>query len=232
MILDQLDRTLDRALVPRDHDLRRIIVIGDGTDFALGRRIGQRLRLFHIRAQQSRHRSDSHRHSRLHGLTAQLQQPRRGRQIKSTGGTESRVFAETVTGHELRLVRQPDPAFLFQHAQRCNCIGHDRGLGIFRKSQLIFRAFGHQAEKLLPQRIVDFFENLPGNHAGIGQRLAHADRLATLPRKNECAHLCSPIVSQPRLETGAPVRKPVKRVDSKSIESQPLPTDGRDAKRS
>ena len=86
------------------------------------------------------------------------------------------------------LFRQAQAAFLFKDAQGRNGIGHDGRLGIFGERQLIFRAFGHQAEQRLAQRLIDFLKHLPRNGTGIGQRLAHADGLAALTRKNKCAH--------------------------------------------
>ena len=41
--------------------------------------------------------------------------------------------------------------------------------------------------QLLRQRVVDFLEDFARGRERIGQRLAHADGLAALPRKNECA---------------------------------------------
>ena len=47
----------------------------------------------------------------------------------------------------------------------------------------------HQPEQILAERLVDFVEHVAGGPAGLGERGAHADRLAALPRKKECAHL-------------------------------------------
>ncbi len=43
-------------------------------------------------------------------------------------------------------------------------------------------------EQALRERVVDFLENLASGNERIGERLAHADRLATLSRKDECTH--------------------------------------------
>src|SRR3546814_8812157 len=45
--------------VARDHDLRRIIVVGDGADFALGRGVCELLRGVDVGAEQRRHRADA-----------------------------------------------------------------------------------------------------------------------------------------------------------------------------
>ena len=77
----------------------------------------------------------------------------------------------------------------FHHPKSRDCIGHDRGLGIFRQGQLVERSLTHQLEQILLQRVIDFLENFPGGAAGLGERLAHADCLAPLPRKNKCTHM-------------------------------------------
>jgi hypothetical protein len=40
----------------------------------------------------------------------------------------------------------------------------------------------------LAQRLVDFAEDFARDGTGVGQRLAHAHRLAALARKDECPH--------------------------------------------
>ena len=39
----------------------------------------------------------------------------------------------------------------------------------------------------MPQRVVDLIEDRAGLRKGLGERLAHADRLAALSGKDECA---------------------------------------------
>ena len=41
-----------------------------------------------------------------------------------------------------------------------------------------------------PSASIDLFEHIARGAARLGERGAHADRLAALPRKKECAHLC------------------------------------------
>ena len=55
--------------------------------------------------------------------------------------------------------------------------------------QLLLRPFAHQPEEVLAERLVDLVEHVARGAAGLGQRGAHADRLAALSRKKECAHL-------------------------------------------
>ena len=67
---------------------------------------------------------------------------------------------------------------------------HDRGLGVFGEGQIAFRAFPHQPRQLLRQRVIDFLEDFARRRERIGQGLAHADGLAALSGKNECASHC------------------------------------------
>ena len=80
--LGHFDRAVDRALVAGDHDLRRVVVVGDRADLALGRRLGDLLRQGEIGAEQRRHRALPHRHRLLHRLPAQLQQLGRRRKVE------------------------------------------------------------------------------------------------------------------------------------------------------
>ena len=76
-ILGERNGTLDRTLVARQHDLPRVVVVGDLAHFAIGRGLCQGNRLLDIGAQQRAHRALPHGHRRLHRLSAQLEQPRR-----------------------------------------------------------------------------------------------------------------------------------------------------------
>ena len=64
---------------------------------------------------------------------------------------------------------------------------HDRGLRVFGEHEIALRPFPHQPREFLRQRVVDFLEHFARGRERIGQRLAHADRLAALSGKNECA---------------------------------------------
>ena len=98
----------------------------------------------------------------------------------------------------MRLFGEFHSTLHFQNTQGRDGIGHDRGLGIFGQRQVGLRPAAHQPEQALPQRVVDFLKHLARNRARLGQRLAHADSLAALPRKDECPHVRSlmhPVVS-------------------------------------
>ena len=59
------------------------------------------------------------------------------------------------------------------------------------------------ARELLRQRRVDLVEDRAGLRKGLGKRLAHADRLAALPRKHECPrHVMPPRRSGARRKAG------------------------------
>ena len=188
MFLDQRDGALDRALVAREHDLAGIVVVGDGADFTLCRSIGQRLRLVDVGAEQRRHGADADGHGGLHRLPAQLQQARGVGQAESPGGAERGIFAKAVAGDEIALVGQADAAFLLEHAQHRDGIGHDRRLGVFGQRQLILWPFAHDRRELLAERVVDFLEHLARGGAGFGEFGTHADFLAALTGKYEGTH--------------------------------------------
>ncbi len=184
----QRHRTLDRALVAREHDLPGGIVIGDGANLALGRLLGNRLRLIERGAEQRRHRTDADGHRRLHRPPAQLQQPRRGRQIERAGGTKGGILPQRMASDERGMIGQLHPALALQHAQRGNRVGHDCGLGIFGQRQVRLRPFGHKPEQILADRFIDFLKHVARGGAGGGEIGPHAHRLAALAGKNERAH--------------------------------------------
>jgi hypothetical protein len=129
--------------VAGQYDLPRIVVIGDGADITFSGRIGQRLSLGDIGAEQRAHRAHAHRDRRLHRLPAQFQQPRRIGQRERTRRAQRGVFAQAVPGDEIGLTGQRNAAFLFQHPQHRDRIGHDRRLSVFGQGQGIVRPFGH-----------------------------------------------------------------------------------------
>ena len=188
MVLHQRHRTLDRAAMAGNHDLRGVIVVGDGADFALRSRISQCLCLFDVRAQQRSHRTFAHRHGGLHRLTAQLEQARGGGDVERLDRTESAIFAQRMARDIVALVADRKAAFLLHHAQRGDGVGHDRGLSILRQGQVAVRPFHHDAEQMLRQGVIDLLKQRLRRRAGVRQSLAHAHRLAALPRKKKCPH--------------------------------------------
>ena len=60
-----------------------------------------------------------------------------------------------------------------------------RRLRVLGQHQLAFRPLEHQPRKMLRQRLVDFLEEVARRREGLGERLAHAGRLRSLPGKNK-----------------------------------------------
>jgi hypothetical protein len=188
-ILGHFDCAVDRTLVPGKHDLARVVVIGDGAHFALSRGVGDLLRKLEIGAEQRRHCSDAHRHRCLHRLPAKLEQLGRRREVERTRGAQRRIFAEAVPRDELRGLGEIHPAFARQCGEHCQRIGHYRRLRILGQPKLVVGAVLHQPEQVLPERLVDLFEDVARRAARVAQGSAHADRLAALTGKKECAHV-------------------------------------------
>jgi len=170
--------------VARDHDLTGIVVVGDRADFALRGRFDHGLGDGEVGAEQGRHRPLADRHRRLHRLAALLQQTRGGGEIEGAGRAQRGIFAQRMTGDEICLGGELDT----RGAQCRHRIGHDRRLGVLGQHQLFGRALTHQPRQILAQRLVRLLEDGACLPARPGQRRAHADRLAPLPREDECAH--------------------------------------------
>ena len=92
-----------------------------------------------------------------------------------------------MTGHECCRLRQTEFALLIQHADDRHADGHQGRLRVFGELQIVRRSFEHQTRQILTERVVGFLKNLFGFGEGGGQRLAHADGLASLARKEEGA---------------------------------------------
>ena len=89
-----------------------------------------------------------------------------------------------MAGDEMRRIDELNT----QGTQDCNRVCHDRRLRIFGELELFFGSVAHEPKQALPKRLVDLIEHIAGGTARASQRHAHADRLAALSRKNECAH--------------------------------------------
>ena len=88
-------------------------------------------------------------------------------------------------------------------------MGHDRRLRILGELELLVGTFAHQPEQVLAERLVDLVEHVLRGPARIGERRAHADGLASLSGKNECAHRlpCSVMNRGGRLGRGGTIAK-------------------------
>ena len=78
------------------------------------------------------------------------------------------------------------PGFALKHAHGGERDRHQRGLRILGQRQPVGRAVPHDGGELLAQRFIDFVEHVAGGGKIVRKRLAHADGLAALARKNKC----------------------------------------------
>ena len=181
------DRALDGGLVAGDHDLGAAIVVRRVADLALRRLAGDLERGLVFEAEQGRHRPLPHRNRLLHGVAADAQQPRRIGDREAAGGGERRIFAERMAGDEGGVALQVEAGLGLQHAHGRQADGHEGRLGVRGEGELLGRPLPDEARQLLRQGRVHLVEDGPGLRKGLGQRLAHADGLAALARKDECA---------------------------------------------
>ena len=98
-------------------------------------------------AQQRRHRALPDRHGRLHGLAADLQQPRGIGDAERAGRGKRGIFAERVAGDELDLVGEAEALLRLEHAHHRQRDGHQRGLRILGQRQGLERALEHDARR-------------------------------------------------------------------------------------
>jgi hypothetical protein len=89
-----------------------------------------------------------------------------------------------MAGNELCIARQDHTGLRLQHAHGSERRSDQSRLGIFGQRQGFGRPLPHHRTELVAQRIVHFLEDASSNREGLRQSLAHADRLAALPRKH------------------------------------------------
>ena len=94
-----------------------------------------------------------------------------------------------------------DAGFGLEHAHRRQRHRHQRRLRILGQRHAFGRAFPHDGRELVAERRVDLVEDGARRGEGLGQRLAHADRLAALPRKHECDRHPHPFAPDVRPKT-------------------------------
>ena len=110
--LADLGHAVERQLVAGQHDLRRLVVVGDLADVAL-RGASATLRAgVDADAEQRRHGTLADGNGRLHGLAAQFQQPRRVGEREGAGRGKRRIFAQRMAGDELDLILELKPCSL------------------------------------------------------------------------------------------------------------------------
>ena len=192
--LCQFARTFHRRLGAGNHHLTRRVVVGHDTDrvFLVVRRLFHRLacgvfRQFDGCAQKRAHRADADRHRLLHGMATNAQEPCCVRHAERARRTKRGVLTQRMSGHDTGMTGDIESAFLAQDRDGRHRGRHDGRLRIFREQELIIRSLPHQAGEILLQGFVHFLEQFAGGGERLSQRLAHADGLASLAGKDECA---------------------------------------------
>ena len=177
------DRALDRGFRSGDHDLPRRINVRHRDHVALGRRIANRLHLFHRRPDQRRHSARADRHGFLHESSALMNDRRCFRRRQSADAHDRAVFAEGVAGDEVA----SGGAALFEH--RVNRSRHRENcrLRVLRQLQLILGTIEAEVRDRVAERGVDVIEHAPRRRKRLGDIAPHAGVLAPLPGKNECS---------------------------------------------
>ena len=181
----QRDRALDGLAMPADDDLSRAVVVRDGADLAVGRRLGDLARGLDVEAEQRRHRPDADRHRLLHRLAAALDEPGGIADRQRARRRQRRILAERMTGDIGGVTPDVEAAVAFEHADDREARRQQRRLRVLGQHQLAFRTLEHQPRQMLRQRVVDFVEQIARRREGLGERLAHAGRLRSLSGKDE-----------------------------------------------
>ena len=138
---------VDGALGAGDHRLRRLVVVGELAHLALRRLRGELLADLLADAQQRRHRTLPDRHGRLHGLTADLQQPRGIGHAERARCGERGIFAQRMTGDVFDLVGAGESPSRFEHPHHRQRHGHQRRLGILGQRQRLERTLEHDLRR-------------------------------------------------------------------------------------
>ena len=90
-----------------------------------------------------------------------------------------------MAGDELRVADKIHPGLGLEHTHRGERHRHQCRLRVLGESDFLGGALPHDRAELVGERRVDLLEHRAGAGEGRGQRLAHADRLAALPREHE-----------------------------------------------
>ena len=185
MLRRERHRALHRRRGTTHHDLAGRVVVADDADLALGRRLGDRLGLREIGAEQRGHGAGTHRHRLLHGFAPQAQQARRIAQRQAARGGERRVLTQRMAGDEGRAIGQPPCALVLERANYRNRDRHERGLRVPRQREFALLAREHEPRERLAERLVHLLKHGAGSRKGIVQVLAHADLLRTLSGEDD-----------------------------------------------
>src|SRR5690348_8464006 len=90
-----------------------------------------------------------------------------------------------MAGDKGRIARKIQSGLRFQHTYNRKRYGHESGLRVFGERKRFGRPFENRGTKLTAKCGIHFLEYEPRRREIRGQRLAHSDSLAALPRKNE-----------------------------------------------
>jgi hypothetical protein len=193
--LAEFGHAVERHFVAGQHDLRRLVVVGDLADVALGSSFGHLAGGIDADAEQRRHGALADGNRRLHRLAAQLEKPGGVGERESAGRGKRRVFAERMAGDELHLIFQRKAVLRFEHPHHRHRHGHQSRLGVLGQREGLFRTLPHDLRQVLPERGIDLIEHLAGGGIVLRQLAAHADVLAALPGKYKCdSHACGALV--------------------------------------
>ena len=109
-------------------------------------------------------------------------------QVERSRRAQGRIFAEAVPGDELRRFPRSTPPSRVSAANTAIELAMIAGWAFSVSLSSSSGPSRISRNRFWPERLVDLLEHVARGAAGFGQRRAHADRLAALPRKKECAH--------------------------------------------
>ena len=185
--LRDLDRALDRGLVAGDHDLPAAIVVRRLAHLTL-RGLGRdRRRGIEFQSEQRRHRAGADRHRGLHGAAADAQQPRgignRSARRRRRAPNIRRANGRRRTRRRARDRRRPrSPSTRIAASETAISAGWAFSVSVSRSAGPSHMT----AVSFSPSASSTSANTLARGGKIVRERLAHADGLAALARKNEC----------------------------------------------
>ena len=147
--------------VARDHDLRRVVVVGDDADLALRGRLGHGPGDLEAGAEQRGHRALAHRHRRAASPGRAASAGARWSASRRRRRRTARYIRRGCGRRRNRPCRCDADAF--EHPQRRHRIGHDRRLGVLGEGQLVLAALRPSAGTASAERLVHLLEHLAGD---------------------------------------------------------------------
>jgi hypothetical protein len=178
-----LARARHRGGTAGDHDLSGRIQIGRADHFAVRRLFARPGHAGFVETENRRHCPLPHRHGLLHVAATIAHQPDGILKSQRAGGDVRGIFAQAVTGDEGRLQAAPGKQPPGGNAHR-----QDRRLRVLGELQPLGRAVENQLAQRFAERRVGFGKGPGANLELIGERLAHAHRLRSLPWKDARNH--------------------------------------------